>query len=228
MRGYRGPVPAQPIVVVLDHGPDDHGALAEALTRAGADVEITSDKRSALVADGLVIAGSGAFADVVAGLRALGGDQVVDRRLAGGRAVLAVDSGMHAMFAAGPGGDGLGEWPGVVEPVEAADAVRVDVAPGSRLFADLEDAQFRVAHTHGARTFPLLEHWPADARLLKPVVVWSAGPQRYVVAVENGPLTALQLRPELSGAAGDRLLTRWVATLSRPTSSAPAPTGDPA
>jgi glutamine amidotransferase len=54
-------------------------------------------------------------------------------------------------------------------------------------------------------------------------VTWSAGADRFVAAVENGPLTALQLRPELSGDAGAQVLARWVASLP-----APATTGDPA
>lgn len=209
-------MPALPLVVVLDHGPDDHAPLAEALTRAGAHVEITADKRTALAADGLVVAGSRSFADVMAGVLAVGGDQVVDRRLAGGRAVLAIGVGMHVMFAAGPGAEGLGEWPGVVEPVEPAGAAPVEVADGSRLFADLDEAEFHFAHAHAARTFPLLDDWPADTRLVVPVVTWSVGPDRYVAAVENGPLTALQLRPEHSGDAGSEVLARWVASLPAP------------
>jgi len=209
-------VPAQPFVVVLDHGPDDHAPLAEALTRAGAQVEITSDKRTALVADGLVIAGNGPFAEVIAGVLAVGGDQVVDRRLAGGRAVLAIGVGMHVMFAAGPGAEGLGEWPGVVDPVEPPGPVPVEVSDGSRLFAGLEDAEFAFEHAHAATTFPLLDDWPADTRLVVPVVTWSAGPARFVAAVENGPLTALQLRPERSGDAGAQVLARWVASLPAP------------
>ncbi|WP_456846033.1 imidazole glycerol phosphate synthase subunit HisH [Cellulomonas sp. P5_C6] len=206
-------MPAQPLVVVLDHGPDDHAPLLEALAGAGAQVEVTADKRAALAADGVVIAGSGPFADVVAGLLAVGADQVVDRRLAGGRPVLAIGVGMHVMFAAGPGAEGLGEWPGSVEPVAAAGRAQVEVPARSRLFVDLDDAEFHFAHAHAARTFPLLDDWPADTRLVVPVVVWSAGPDRFVAAVENGPLTALQLHPEHSGDAGARVLARWVDSL---------------
>ncbi|MEZ0449728.1 imidazole glycerol phosphate synthase subunit HisH [Cellulomonas sp. ICMP 17802] len=206
-------MPAQPFVVVLDHGPDDHAPLVEALTRAGAAVEVTSDKRTALVADGLVVAGSGPFVDVMAGLRAVGADQVVDRRLAGGRAVLAIDVGMHAMFAEGPGAEGLGEWPGVVDSAPAAGPGPLAVPDGSRLFVGLAGAEFHFAHTHAARAFPLLDDWPADTRLVVPVVVFTAGPDPVVAAVENGPLTALLLRPEHSGDAGAQVLARWVESL---------------
>ncbi|WP_315098050.1 imidazole glycerol phosphate synthase subunit HisH [uncultured Cellulomonas sp.] len=211
-------MPAQPLVVVLDHGADDQSALAEALTGAGARVLVTADKRSALAADGLVVAGDAPAADVMPALRAIGADQVVDRRLAGGRPVLAVGVGMHVMFTEivqdGARTEGLGEWAGVVEAIDPPqDLTAVDVPDGSALFAGLGEAHVHVARTHAARSFPLLDHWPADTRVLVPVVTWSAGEERFVVAVENGPLVALQLRPESSGEAGARVLARWVSSL---------------
>ena len=44
----------------------------------------------------------------------------------------------------------------------------------------------------------------------------------FVAAVENGPLVALQLRPESSGDAGATVLARWVSSLP---STAPEITG---
>jgi len=211
---------------VLDHGADDHTPLAQALTSAGARVVVTADKRTALVADGLVIAGSAPAAAVMPALRAIGADQVVDRRLAGGRAVLAIGVGMHVMFTEvvrdGSVTEGLGEWAGVVDVVRApGDDAPVEVPAGSALFDGLEAARFRIDATHAARAFPLLDDWPADTRLVVPRVAWSTGDERFVVAVENGPLVALQLRPEASGEAGVELLTRWVSTL--PSTALPEP-----
>ena len=37
--------------------------------------------------------------------------------------------------------------------------------------------------------------------------------ERFVAAVESGPLSATQFHPEKSGAAGGRLLRNWLATL---------------
>jgi glutamine amidotransferase len=209
-------VPAQPLVVVLDHGADDLSALAEALTAAGARVVVTAEKRAALDADGLVIAGRARAADVMPALRAIGADQVVDRRLAGGRAVLAVGVGMHVMFTEvvqdGTATDGLGEWAGVVGTAPAGPT-EVEVPQGSALFAGLEDARFHVALEHAARAFPLLEDWPADTHLVVPLVTWSRGDDRFVVAVENGPLVGLQVHPEISGEPGAQVLARWVSSL---------------
>jgi imidazole glycerol-phosphate synthase subunit HisH len=198
-------------VVVLDHG-GDVTAFVAALESAGANVVVSADKPTASAADGLVIVGDGDLAELMAAVRAAGADQVVDRRLAGGRAVLAVDVGLHAMFS-GPGVEGLEEWPGVVEPHEHDGWSTLDVPEGSWLFRGLEDASFRFAHAYAARRFPLLETWPSDTRINAPVVSWAQHDEPFVAAVENGPLTALQLRPELSGAAGATVLTRWVDSL---------------
>lgn len=217
-RGYRGPVPSQPLVVVLDHGADDHTRLAEALTSAGARVVLTADKQTALAADGLVIAGTAPAADVMRALIALGADQVVDRRLAGGRPVLAIGVGMHLMFTQvvqdGTGTDGLGEWAGVVRAVNAPqEPAAVEAPAGSALFAGLEDALFDISREHAAVTFPLLDDWPADTRLVVPLVTWSTGSERFVVAVENGPLVALHLDPASPGTPGTDVLARWVSSL---------------
>ena len=197
---------------MLDHGTGDVTGLAAALEQAGATVELSSDKRAGLDADGLVIVGEGTLADLMAALRAVGADQVIDRRLAGGRAVLAVDVGLHAMFT-GPDVDGLEEWPGIVDEHVHDGWSPVEVPEDSVLFAGLRDVPFRFAHAYAARRFPLLETWPAETHLFAPVVVWAQHDEPFVAAVENGPLTAMQLRPELSGDAGATVLTRWVDSL---------------
>ena len=81
---------AQPRVVVLDYGFGNIRSAMRALERVGADVELSAARRVAGEADGLVVPGVGAFAAVMDGLRAVGGDRMVERRLAGGRPVLGI------------------------------------------------------------------------------------------------------------------------------------------
>ncbi|MCU0265403.1 MAG: imidazole glycerol phosphate synthase subunit HisH, partial [Actinomycetia bacterium] len=92
---------AAPRVVVLDHGSGNLRSAERALARAGADVVVTADRTAALECDGLVVPGVGAFAACMAGLRALDGPRVIDRRLAGGRPVLGICVGMQVLFAEG-------------------------------------------------------------------------------------------------------------------------------
>jgi len=215
-------VPTQPRVVVLDYGFGNVRSAVRALQRVGAQVELTADKHAATEADGLVVPGVGAFAAVMGGLRAVGGDQVVDRRLAGGRPVLGICVGMQVMFAEGvehgERTDGLGEWPGVVDRIEA-DVVphmgwaTVEPPAGSTLFRGLEHERFYFVHSYGARSFPLTDESEGAHPFTAPLVTWARHGDRFVAAVENGPLAATQFHPEKSGDAGAQLLTHWVDSL---------------
>lgn len=213
-------MPSQPSVVVLDYGFGNVRSAVRALERVGAQVELTADHDAAMAAGGLVVPGVGAFAACMAGLRAVRGDQVVDRRLAGGRPVLGICVGMQVMFAEGvEHGErtaGLGEWPGVVDRLEAPVVphmgwATVDVPEGSTLFAGLEDERFYFVHSYAARDLPL--DVPRDSPLHPPLVTWAEHGERFVAAVENGPLAATQFHPEKSGDAGAQLLRHWVDTL---------------
>lgn len=210
-----------PRVVVLDYGFGNVRSAVRALERVGAEVELTADHRSAGEADGLVVPGVGAFAAVMEGLDRVRGGQVVDRRLAGGRPVLGICVGMQVMFEHGDEHGvrtaGLGEWPGVVDRLEA-DVVphmgwsTVDAPEGSTLFAGVEDERFYFVHSYAARTFPLLDQADPD-HFHPPLVTWSEHGGPFVAAVENGPLAATQFHPEKSGDAGAQLLRNWVSAL---------------
>jgi glutamine amidotransferase len=194
-----------------------HSAL-KALEHAGADVRLTNDRQEALEAHGLVVPGVGAFATVMAGLREVGGEEVIDKRVAGGRPVLGICVGLQIMFERGMehGVDtpGLGQWPGVIEQLEAPILPHmgwntVEAASGSTLFAGVESERFYFVHSYAATQW-LLED---TGSLPAPLVSWATHGQRFVAAVENGPLTATQFHPEKSGEAGLALLRNWVESL---------------
>lgn len=190
-----------------------------ALERAGAEVTLTADKRSALDADGLVVPGVGAFAACMSGLRSVKGPEVIGRRLAGGRPVLGICVGMQVLFEHGVEHGvttaGCGEWPGTVERIQAPVVPHmgwntVEVPDGSTLFTGIEAERFYFVHSYGVRDWTLV----TNDRTRAPLVTWAEhGGDRFVAAVENGPLTATQFHPEKSGDAGARLLANWVADL---------------
>ena len=205
-----------PTVVVLDHGSGNLRSAQRALERVGAAVTVTGDFQTAIDADGLVLPGVGAFAACMAGVRAVHGDVIVDRRLAGGRPVLGICVGMQVLFERGDEHgqhtEGLGEWPGVVQEL-AADVLphmgwnTVSAPPGSDLFADVRDERFYFVHSYAVTSWTMA---PSATRLAEPVVSWSHHGQDFVAAVENGPLCATQFHPEKSGDAGATLLEAWV------------------
>lgn len=211
-------------VVVLDYGSGNLRSAVRALERAGAEVTLTADKQAALDADGLVVPGVGAFAACMEGLRGVRGPEVIGRRLAGGRPVLGICVGMQVLFELGVEHgvttEGCAEWPGTVERLQAPVVPHmgwntVEVPEGSMLFAGVAHERFYFVHSYGVRDWRLV----TNDRTRAPLVTWAetgsipgAG-DRFVAAVENGPLCATQFHPEKSGDAGARLLANWVASL---------------
>jgi glutamine amidotransferase len=215
-------VTARPQVVVLDHGSGNLRSAQRALEAAGAGVAVTADRHRAFAADGLVVPGVGAFRAVLDALRASRGDQLIDRRLAGGLPVLGICVGMQVLFERGVergvDTEGLGEWPGVVTELDAPVLPHmgwntVRAGEGSRLFQGIEDERFYFVHSFGAQKW-LLDVMPPFP---EPVLTWCDYGEPFLAAVETGPLSATQFHPEKSGDAGIRLLANWLDGLGRST-----------
>lgn len=207
-----------PRVAVFDYGSGNVHSAVKALSAAGADVVLTSERRAALEADGLLVPGVGAFSAVQGALLARGGDEIIDRRLAGGRPVLGICVGMQVLFERGVEGgtvtEGLGEWPGEVTALEAPILPHIGwntVTPdaGSVLFRGVETERFYFVHSYAAHAWELDVIPPFP----QPYLTWSDYGRPFLAAVENGPLSATQFHPEKSGSAGIRLLSNWVASL---------------
>jgi glutamine amidotransferase len=209
---------SSPRVVVFDYGSGNVHSAVKALETAGADVELTADRAAAMDADGLVVPGVGAFASVMSALRERRGDEIIERRLAGGRAVLGICVGLQIMFERGVehGVDtpGLAQWPGVVEKLPAERLPHmgwntVETPKGTELFRGVESERFYFVHSYAAQAWEL-EPGPS---FRAPLVTWSEYGARFVAAVENGPLCATQFHPEKSGDAGITLLRNWLGRL---------------
>jgi glutamine amidotransferase len=205
-------------VVVLDYGSGNVHSAVKALELAGAEVELTGDRRRAAEADGLVVPGVGAFAAVMSALESAGGGDIVDKRLAGGRPVLGICVGMQVLFGRGVERgietEGLGEWPGAVTELVAPVLPHmgwntVDAAPDSVLFDGIRDERFYFVHSYAA------VDWELDVQppFPQPRLTWAEHGTRFLAAVENGPLSATQFHPEKSGEPGIRLLRNWISSL---------------
>jgi glutamine amidotransferase len=211
---------SQPTVVVLDYGSGNVHSVAKALEVVGAKVKLTADRAAALSADGLVVPGVGAFDAVMQQLRAVSGDAIVDQRLAASKPVLGICVGLQVMFENGVEHgiqtDGLGQWPGSVELLDAPLLPHIGwntvAAPAdSMLFDGIQDERFYFVHSYGVQNWTL----QAEGAFQQPKVTWANYGADFVAAVENGPLCATQFHPEKSGKAGLQLLTNWVASFSK-------------
>lgn len=198
-------------VVILDYGSGNLRSAQRALERVGARVEVTADAQAAAAADGLVVPGVGAFEACMTGLRGIGGETIIARRVAAGRPVLGVCVGMQILFARGVEfgveSTGCGLWPGAVTRLDAPVIPHMGwnlVRPpsDSRLFKGIDPgARFYFVHSYAAQRW----EGSADAAL-----TWADHGVPFLAAVEDGPLAATQFHPEKSGDAGAELLANWV------------------
>jgi len=198
-----------PSVAVIDHGSGNLRSAERALVEAGASVEVTSDLTRAKAADGVVLPGVGAFGACMAGVVAIGADELIRDRVSNGRSVLGICVGMQVLYEVGTEHGvttpGIGVLAGGVSRLEAPVLPHmgwntVTPAAGSMLFAGVETERFYFVHSYAAR----------PSRVGESITVHG---EPFVAAVEVGALSATQFHPEKSGAAGLRLLRNWVATL---------------
>lgn len=208
----------RPLVAVLDYGSGNVHSAVKALVAAGADARLTADRGLVRDADGLVVPGVGAFRAVMDALRASRADELIDRRLAGGRPVLGICVGMQVLFEhgveRGVDTEGLGEWPGAVTELDAPVLPHmgwntVEPGEGSVLFRGIEAERFYFVHSYAAQSWTLDVMPPFPS----PALTWSRHGAPFLAAVENGPLSATQFHPEKSGEAGIRLLSNWLGAL---------------
>ena len=209
----------RPRVAVLDYGSGNLRSAVRAIENAGAEALLTRDPTVATEADGLLVPGVGAFDACMRGLHEVDGVRIIERRLIASRPVLGICVGMQILFAEGIEHGvrtyGCAELPGVVERLQSQIVPHmgwntVEAGEGSRMFAGIEQERFYFVHSYGVRDW-VHNQPPAFP---DPAVTWTEhGGDRFVSAVEHGPLWATQFHPEKSGDAGSALLRNWLATL---------------
>lgn len=201
---------------VLDYESGNLHSVRQALIRQGASVVVSSSWRQLEACDGLVLPGVGAFAACMANLDAetQDGGQPMSHRLgllnwaARQRPLLGICLGHQVLFQQGVEhgvvAPGLGLLQGVVEKLSAKRLPHigwdtVDQPPDSAMFAGIGDQRFYFVHSYAVR------------ETSETGVTWSTHEgDRFVAAIESGPIWGTQFHPEKSGAAGAQLLERWL------------------
>ena len=199
---------------LFDYGSGNLHSAARSLAAAGGRVVLTGDIRELAGCDALVVPGVGAYAACMAGLRAAGGAELLAGWLPTGKPLLGICVGHQILFEEGTEHGirttGLGIWPGTVQILAARRLPhmgwnRVEVPPGSRLFAGVEDERFYFVHSYAATRMP-----GTDGTL----VTTATHEVPFVAAVERGNVCSTQFHPEKSGEAGARLLRNWLDPLN--------------
>jgi imidazole glycerol-phosphate synthase subunit HisH len=195
-------------IAVLDYGSGNLHSVSRALTRAGAEVSVTSAPGEVERADAAVIPGVGHFGQCVRAIRAAGLDSAIKQLVAGGRPVFGVCVGMQVLFdASEEEGDtpGLGLVPGTVRRLPSSVPVP---HMGWNSVEWTGDHPFREGL--GERPWWYFVHSfapPADGPETIATTEHGTG-FASVIAKDN--LFATQFHPEKSGGTGLRLYRNFV------------------
>lgn len=209
------------VVAVVRTGTANLASVEMALRRLGRDVEFVAEADAVACAERLVLPGVGAFAAARDAVARLGLEDALRERMEQGRPTLGICLGMQLMARGSeeaPGVPGLGVLDGVAErfaddvPVPQMGWNRVVPIDGCRIvpegFAYFANSYRLAPSVNGGglaagenRGGPAAGGWRA---------AWADYGGRFLAAFERGAVVGCQFHPELSGAYGRLLLSRWL------------------
>jgi glutamine amidotransferase len=197
--------PAPLDVVIIRTGSANLASVSAAFERLGAIPRITEDASLVASAPLVVLPGVGAFGAAMNHLRDRGIDAAIRDRIASHRPLLAICLGMQVLCEASdesPGVDGLGVVPGRI--TRFAASLRVPQMGWNSISPTPAASLLRSDWMYFANSY----------RLARVPDGWKGTHTdhggEFASALERGPLLACQFHPELSGAAGLRLIERWL------------------
>lgn len=198
-------------VGVLDYGSGNLHSVAKALSLAGAEVVVTNQAKTLAKLSRLVVPGVGSFDACMAGIKAVGGDEIIRDFISRQYPLLGICVGHQVMFSAGNEHGrrtaGLGIFPGVVEKLTAKKLPHMGwnklLAPKAGVFSGLDNHWVYFVHSYGAQGRQAV---PADAE----IALAEYGGQRFIAAVSWKSVLTTQFHPEKSGASGAMIIRNWL------------------
>jgi glutamine amidotransferase len=193
----------------LDYGSGNLRSAQRAFATTGHDVEIASNLDVALKADGLVVPGVGAFAACMDGINEISAAEVIRERTRAGKPTIGICIGMQILFSDGlehGNHKGVGIWQGEVSQLDAPILPHmgwntVEISGPTQLFKGIEKESFYFVHSYAAK------------KSVGTSQAWTTHGEKFLSAVEDGPLCATQFHPEKSGRAGLTLIANWSSRL---------------
>ena len=194
-------------VSILKTGLANLASVKAAFERLGVSTRLVEDPNEVTRAERLVVPGVGAYGPALDVLRERGLLSPLKARIDAGRATLGICLGLQ-LFGEGseesPGVRGLGAVP---IQVRAFGSDLISPQMGWNKVIPAEDAQLlEPGYAYFANSFRF-EEIPAG---------WSGALADYggplVAALERGAVLGCQFHPELSGAYGEALISRWLKT----------------
>ncbi len=191
--------------VVVDYGVGNLFSVAKALEKAGAQVEVTSDRQAVKQAERLVLPGVGSFGHCMANLNNYGLTGPVKEFAASGRPFLGICVGMQILFESSeesPGVAGLGLLRGHVRllPDKSLKVPHIgwnslDITKPGGIFRGLAGGYVYFVHSYYA--------CPEDTGIISAKTDYGGA---ITAAVTYNNMQAVQFHPEKSGETGLNIL----------------------
>ncbi len=198
--------PGRPSVTVVRTGAANLASVVAAFERMDCKVSLAEKAREAARSDRVVLPGVGAFAAARGALARNGLAEALSERIERGRPTLGICLGMQLMAersAEAPEETGLGALPGQAAKF-AVNGKRVPQM-GWNLVEPEDDCRLVPrGYAYFANSYYLAERPKAWQ------TAWSRYGVQFLAAAERGPVVGCQFHPELSGAYGRTLLSRWL------------------
>jgi glutamine amidotransferase len=195
-------------ICILDYGMGNLRSVEKALEHVGATATIANDGATVRAADGLILPGVGAFPKAMQGIRALGLDELIEERRAGGVPILGICLGLQLLFDSTTelgGAEGLGLLPGDVTELEAPGLKIPHIGWSSVRW----ERQSRLTDGIDSETPFYLVHSFAPQAAAGNLLGTADYGNRFACAVERDNVFGVQFHPEKSSAAGLRLLSNF-------------------
>lgn len=190
---------------VVRTGTANLASVLAGLRRAGAEPYVTEDPGDVLREGRVILPGVGSFGAALAELRSRGLDRALAERFRAGRPLAGFCLGMQLFFEASeesPGVRGLALLPGTIR--KYPDTVRTPRLGWGAVLPDPGSGCLEPGWAAFANSYRLVEPPPG----LRTAWADYAGP--FAAALERPGLLLCQFHPELSGAWGKALLSRWL------------------
>jgi imidazole glycerol phosphate synthase glutamine amidotransferase subunit len=192
-------------VVVVETGLANLASVLAGLRRAGADAVTSAAPDVISAAQRLVLPGVGAFGAGMARLREMDVVDAIAERVRSGRPTLAVCLGLQLLCRESeesPGVAGVGVVDAAVRRFR--EAPTVPQLGWNEVVPDAGGGLLERGYAYFANSYRV-DEVPAGWR-----AATSEHGERFVAALERGPVLACQFHPELSGAFGLALVRRWL------------------
>jgi imidazole glycerol-phosphate synthase subunit HisH len=195
-------------IAIIDYGIGNLRSIQKALEYLGFSAEITGDRKTITVSDGIILPGVGAFPTAMEKLVSSGIDKTIYESVKLDKPILGICLGMQLLFQTGyevKKCEGLGLLKGSVKKIKGNLKVphmgwnKLNIDKGSPLFKDIEEGSY-VYFVHS---------FYAELKERRNLIASTYYGSSLTAAVCEGKIFGVQFHPEKSGEIGLTMLKNF-------------------